>query len=68
MPKNLKLVDEEIKIHDDLRPKLATRNKVRLDLRTMVAARFPDKVNKLVLAGPPPPKRQEGCYDGNDPK
>ena len=34
--KNLKFVDEEIKIHDDLRPKLATRNKVRLDLRTMV--------------------------------
>ena len=34
--KNLKFVDEEIKIYDDLRPKLATRNKVRLDLRTMV--------------------------------
>ena len=34
--KNLKFVDEEIKIHDDLRPKLATRNKVRFDLRTMV--------------------------------
>ena len=33
--KNLKFFDEEIKIHDDLRPKLATRNKVRLDLRTM---------------------------------
>ncbi len=33
--KNLKFVDEEIKIHDELRPKLATPNEVRLDLRTM---------------------------------
>jgi poly(3-hydroxyalkanoate) synthetase len=34
--RNLKFVDEEIKIHDELRPALATANKVRLDLRTMV--------------------------------
>ena len=34
--KNLKFVEEEIKIHDDLRPTLATPNQVRLDLRTMV--------------------------------
>ncbi len=34
--KNLKFVDEEIKIHDELRPVLATPNQVRLDLRTMV--------------------------------
>jgi len=34
--KNLKFVDEEIKIHDELMPVLATRNQVRLDLRTMV--------------------------------
>ena len=34
--KNLKFVDEEIKIHDDLRPVLATPNQARLDLRTMV--------------------------------
>ncbi len=34
--KNLKFVEEEIKIHDELRPKLATANQVRLDLRTMV--------------------------------
>lgn len=34
--RNLKFVEEEIKIHDELRPKLATENKVRLDLRTMV--------------------------------
>ncbi len=33
--KNLKFVEEEIKIHDDLRPDLATANTVRLDLRTM---------------------------------
>ncbi|MGP0093321.1 MAG: alpha/beta fold hydrolase [Xanthobacteraceae bacterium] len=34
--KNIKFVEEEIKIHDDLRPTLATPNKARLDLRTMV--------------------------------
>jgi poly(3-hydroxyalkanoate) synthetase len=33
--RNLKFVDEEIKIHDELRPMLATPNTVRLDLRTM---------------------------------
>jgi poly(3-hydroxyalkanoate) synthetase len=32
---NLKFVEEEIRIHDDLRPRLATPNRVRLDLRTM---------------------------------
>jgi len=34
--KNLKFVEEEIKIHDELRPTLATPNTVRLDLRTML--------------------------------
>lgn len=34
--KNLKFVEEEIKIHEHRRPKLATPNRVRLDLRTMV--------------------------------
>ena len=34
--KNLKFVEEEIKIHGDLRPTLATPNQVRLDLRSMV--------------------------------
>ncbi len=34
--KNLEFVEEEIKIHDELRPKLATPNRVRLDLRTMI--------------------------------
>jgi len=33
--KNLKFVEEEIKIHDELRPILATSNQLRLDLRTM---------------------------------
>jgi hypothetical protein len=33
--KNLKFIEEEIKIHDELRPSLATPNTVRLDLRTM---------------------------------
>ncbi len=34
--RNLKFVEEEIKIHDELRPTLATPNTVRLDLRTML--------------------------------
>ena len=34
--KNVKFAEEEIKIHDELRPKLATPNVARLDLRTMV--------------------------------
>ena len=34
--RNLKFVDEEIKIYDELRPALATPNTVRLDLRTML--------------------------------
>lgn len=33
--RNLKFAEEEIKIHDELRPNLATPNVVRLDLRTM---------------------------------
>jgi poly(3-hydroxyalkanoate) synthetase len=33
--RNLKFVEEEIKIHNELRPALATPNQVRLDLRTM---------------------------------
>ncbi len=33
--KNLEFVEEEIKINEGLRPKLATANKVRLELRTM---------------------------------
>ena len=33
--KNMKFAEEEIKIRDDLRPKLATANRLRLDLRTM---------------------------------
>jgi poly(3-hydroxyalkanoate) synthetase len=34
--RNLKFVEEDIKIHASLRPRLATPNQVRLDLRTMV--------------------------------
>ncbi len=33
--RNIKFIEEEIKIHDHLRPTLATANEVRLDLRTM---------------------------------
>jgi poly(3-hydroxyalkanoate) synthetase len=34
--KNLKFTEEEIRIHAELRPKFATPNRARLDLRTMV--------------------------------
>jgi hypothetical protein len=34
--KNLEFIEEEIKIHGELRPALATPNTVRLDLRTML--------------------------------
>ncbi|SMF81177.1 Protein of unknown function [Tistlia consotensis] len=34
--RNLKFVEEEIRIHDELRPRLATPNRKRLELRTMV--------------------------------
>ncbi len=33
--RNLKFIDEEIRIHEALRPQLATPHRVRLDLRTM---------------------------------
>jgi poly(3-hydroxyalkanoate) synthetase len=36
MAKNLKFVEEDIRIHGHLRPRLATANTPRLDLRTMV--------------------------------
>jgi poly(3-hydroxyalkanoate) synthetase len=35
LARNVKFIDEEIKIHGELRPTLATPNTVRLDLRTM---------------------------------
>ncbi len=38
--RNLKFVAEEIKIHNGLRPRLATPNRVRLDLRTMVLREY----------------------------
>ena len=34
--KNLRFLEEEVKIHDELRPALATANRVMLDLRTML--------------------------------
>jgi poly(3-hydroxyalkanoate) synthetase len=38
--RNLKFVNEEIRIHGDLRPELATPNTARLDLRTMVLREY----------------------------
>lgn len=50
--KNLKFVEEEIKIHEELRPKLATPNQVRLDLRTMSLRDYgrPEGIPTLVNA------------------
>ena len=38
--RNLKFVEEDIKIHDDLRPALATPNRIRLNLRTMALREY----------------------------
>ncbi|HAE50156.1 MAG: esterase [Tistrella sp.] len=38
--RNAKFVEEEIRIHDDLRPKLATPSRLRLDLRTMALREY----------------------------
>jgi poly(3-hydroxyalkanoate) synthetase len=38
--RNLKFFEEEIKIHDELRPRLATPSRARLDLRTMVLREY----------------------------
>ena len=50
--KNLKFAEEEIKIHDELRPTLATPNTVRLDLRTMLLRDYgkPNGIPTLVDA------------------
>ena len=50
--KNLKFVEEDIKIHNDLRPTLATPNQVRLGLRTMVLRDYgtPGGIPTLVVA------------------
>ncbi|MDX3967155.1 MAG: alpha/beta fold hydrolase [Bradyrhizobium sp.] len=50
--KNLKFVEEEIRIRSDLRPTLATPNRVRLDLRTMLLREYgtPGKIPTLVDA------------------
>ncbi|HTV26892.1 MAG TPA: alpha/beta fold hydrolase [Xanthobacteraceae bacterium] len=50
--KNLKFVEEEIKIHDELRPSFATANKVRLDLRTMLLREYgaPRGIPTFVIA------------------
>jgi polyhydroxyalkanoate depolymerase len=50
--KNLKFVEEEIKINAELRPNLATANTVRLDLRTMLLRDYgkPGGIPTLVVA------------------
>ena len=50
--RNLKFIQEEIKIHGGLKPKLATPNVVRLDLRTMALRDYgrPGEIPTLVNA------------------
>jgi poly(3-hydroxyalkanoate) synthetase len=50
--RNLKFIEEEIKIHGELRPRLATPNRVRLDLRTMLLREYgkPDGIPTLADA------------------
>ncbi len=50
--KNLEFVEEEIKINEELRPALATPNRVRLDLRTVTLREYgtPDGIPTLVVA------------------
>ena len=50
--RNLKFVEEEIKIHHELRPALATANTVRIDLRTMALRDYgkPNGMPTLVVA------------------
>jgi poly(3-hydroxyalkanoate) synthetase len=50
--KNLKFVEEEIRIRAELRPTLATENRIRLDLRTMLLREYgkPGKIPTLVDA------------------
>jgi hypothetical protein len=50
--RDLKFVEEEIKIHGELRPALATPNRVRLDLRTMLLRDYgtPGRIPVLVDA------------------
>jgi poly(3-hydroxyalkanoate) synthetase len=51
--KNLKFVDEEIRIHDELRPNLATPNAVRLDLRTMLLRDYGEASGMATLVDAP---------------
>ncbi|HTV34327.1 MAG TPA: alpha/beta fold hydrolase [Methylocella sp.] len=50
--RNINFIEEEIKIHDELRPRLATPNQVRLNLRSMVLRDYgkPDGIPTLVDA------------------
>lgn len=59
--RNLKFVEEEIRIHDELRPNLATPNTMRLDLRTMKLRDYggPGGLPTLV-----PRERRRNCRPG----
>ena len=50
--RNIEFVDEEVKIHEELRPKLATPNRLRLGLRTMALRDYgkPDGIPTLIDA------------------
>jgi poly(3-hydroxyalkanoate) synthetase len=51
--RNLKFVEEEIKIHDELRPRLATPSRLRLDLRTMALREYGEAAGIPTLVDAP---------------
>jgi hypothetical protein len=51
--RNLKFVEEEIKIHGEHRPQLATPNVVRLDLRTMILRDYGRRGGIPTVVDPP---------------
>jgi polyhydroxyalkanoate depolymerase len=53
LARNLKFVEEEIKIHGEHRPQLATPNVVRLDLRTMILRDYGRPAGIPTLVDPP---------------
>ena len=58
--RNFKFVEEEITIHGELRPTLATPNQVRLDLRTMVLRDYGKSGGIPTLVDAPPCRPYRG--------
>ena len=61
--RNLRFVEEEIRIHGELRPALATPNQVRLDLRTMVLRDYGKPGGIPTLIDAPQLERYDARFD-----